>query len=306
MSEKALDIVTLGEPLIELNRQADGRWLEGFGGDTSNVAVAAARQGARAGVIARVGSDEFGDALRRLWAAEGVAAHVEIDRDAPTGIYFVNHGAEGHTFSYRRAGSAASLMQPSDVPADVIRGARVLHLSAISQAISATATDACFAAIRIARKAGVAVSYDTNLRLRLWPLDRARATINAAAALADILRPGLDDARQLTGLTEPRDILEFYAALGPRIVAMTLGQDGAVVLADGRFIEMPAFPVTPVDASGAGDCFTGAFLARWLREGDAADAARYASCAAGLKVGGYGAIAPIPHAAEVEAALANS
>lgn len=300
-----MDIVGLGEPLIEFNRQPDGRWLDGFGGDTSNAAIAAARQGARVAMIARIGADAFGDALMGLWREEGVASDfVARDRHAPTGIYFVHHGADGHTFSYRREGSPASRMRPEDVPEDAIRGARVLHLSGISQAISASAADACFHAMKLANEAGVSVSYDLNLRRQLWPLERARGVIHEAMRRVDIALPGLDDARALTGLDSPEEILAFYRGLGPRIVALTLGTDG-VMVADGEAVHrVPAYPAKLVDASGAGDCFDGAFLARWLATGDVAAAANYANCAAALSVQGYGAIAPIPRTAAVEAALA--
>lgn len=300
-----MDIVCLGEPLVEFNQQDDGRWLYGFGGDTSNVAIAAARQGVSTGMIAAIGTDEFGDGLMALWAEEGVAVDaVTRHPHAPTGIYFVHHGEKGHVFTYRRAGSAAALMRPEDLPDGVIERARILHLSGISQAISPEAADAGFAAIARAKAAGVTVSYDTNLRLRLWPIERARAVIHEAARQADILLPGLDDARALTGLDGPRDILDFYAALGPRVIALTLGGDGAMVWNDGTVLELPAMPTTLVDASGAGDCFDGSFLARWLKDGDVAAASRYANCAAALSVRGYGAIPPIPRAADVEAALA--
>ncbi|MCF3932910.1 sugar kinase [Acuticoccus sp. M5D2P5] len=301
-----MDIVTLGEPLVEFNQQEDGRWLEGFGGDTSNVAIAAARQGAETGVISRVGMDEFGDGLMALWAREGVSSEtVARDPYAPTGIYFVHHRPDGHVFSYRRAGSAASLMRPEDLPIAAIEGAKVLHLSGISHAISDTAADTCFAAMRAAQQAGVTVAYDTNLRLKLWPVERARAVIHGALAHVDIALPGIDDARQLTGLDSPRDIITFYRSLGPKIVALTLGENGALV-ADGDVIhEIPPRKTTLVDASGAGDCFDGAFLASWLRGRDVAKAAHYANCAAALSVQGYGAISPIPRADEVEAALAK-
>lgn len=297
------DIVCLGEPLAEFNQQPDGRWLEGFGGDVSNCAIAAARQGAKAAVIARIGADAFGDGLMALWEREGVSTRwVARDPDAPTGIYFIHHREDGHAFSYRRAGSAAALMRPDDVPAQGIREARVLHLSGISQAISPSAADACFGAMKIAREAGTIVSYDTNLRLRLWPVERARAIIHEALRGVDVALPGLDDAKALTGLDDPRRILAFYRSLGPRIVALTLGEGGAIV-ADGDAVhEIPPRPARLVDASGAGDCFDGAFLARWLATGDVADSAAYANCAASLSTEGYGAIAPIPRREEVEAA----
>ena len=115
MVQDRLDIVALGEPLIEFNqtRAADPRaYVQGFGGDTSNMAIAAARLGARAGYITRLGGDSFGRLFRELWVEESVDMRgVAIDADAATGVYFVTHGAQGHEFSYLRAGSAASRMR---------------------------------------------------------------------------------------------------------------------------------------------------------------------------------------------------
>ncbi|MEM8662996.1 MAG: sugar kinase [Pseudomonadota bacterium] len=300
------DIVCLGEPLAEFNDQGEGRWLYGFGGDVSNVAIAAARQGASAGMIAHIGTDAFGDDLMRLWEREGVgAAHVARNRSAPTGIYFVHHDEGGHRFSYRRAGSAAALMTPQDIPAEAIASARILHLSGISLAISASACDACFAAIAIAREAGTRVSIDTNLRTLLWPVERARAIIHAAMAQCDIALPGLDDARQLCGLSDPAEIVAHYRGLGATTVALTLGDEGALIADGDALHRLPPRPAHLVDASGAGDCFDGAFLARLTAGDDATAAARYAIAAASLSVEGFGAIAPIPKAQAVRAALAE-
>ncbi|MEM8663510.1 MAG: sugar kinase, partial [Pseudomonadota bacterium] len=180
----------------------------------------------------------------------------------------------------------------------------ILHVSGISLAISPSACDACFAAMRLAREVGVSVSFDTNLRTRLWPADRARAIIHEAVRLADVLLPGFDDATALTGLTDPHEIVSFYKKLGPRIVALTLGPDGALVADGDNVHEIPPRPAKLVDASGAGDCFDGAFLAR-LVAGDAVpDAARYATVAASLSVEGFGAIAPVPRHDDVKNALA--
>ena len=188
------DIVALGEPLVEFNqtRGEDARaWRQGFGGDTSNMAIAAARLGARVAYVTRVGDDAFGRMFRALWSAEGVAVDgVATDTDAPTGVYFVTHAASGHAFSYLRAGSAASRLAPGNLPVDLIRAARALHVSGISQAISTSACDAVFAAIAAARDAGARVYYDPNLRPKLWPRERAcavaLATIGASfSAVAD-------------------------------------------------------------------------------------------------------------------------
>ena len=136
----APSIVCLGEPLIEFNRPREGdglTWLQGFGGDSQNVAIAAARQGASAGYVTSLGQDWMGDAFLDLWKAEGVdASKVSRHPTAPTGVSFVTHTEAGHKFDYLRKNSAASLMQPEDLPLDYIAGARFLHVSAISQAIS--------------------------------------------------------------------------------------------------------------------------------------------------------------------------
>ncbi len=306
-SGTSLDIVALGEPLIEFNQVAAAdphAYVQGFGGDTSNMAIAAARLGARVGYITRLGDDAFGRLFRDLWAAEGVDARgVATDADAPTGVYFVAHGAQGHEFSYLRAGSAASRMRPDLLPLDVIRSARLLHVSGISQAISASACDAVFAAIDAARATGAWVTYDPNLRLKLWPLARARAVILATMARCSWCLPSLDDARALFEGGDPARVIAACHAAGAPGVVLKLGAEGCVVSDGTRREHVPAHRVAPVDATGAGDCFDGAFAARLLAGDDAFTAAGYANVAAALATTGYGAVAPLPRDGDVRAVL---
>lgn len=303
------EVLCFGEPMLEFNQLPvgpDGRrlYLEGHGGDASNAAIAAARNGARVGMLTALGDDRAGAAFRTLWREEGLYdAAVRTDRDAPTGIYFVTHDEGGHHFTFHRKGSAAARIGPADLPEDAIRGARVLHLSGITLGISDTSCDAAFRAMEIAKAAGVAVSFDTNLRLRLWPLKRAAACIHAAVAMADIAFPSLDDARALTGLDGVQEIADFYLGLSP-LVLLKLGREGVLVATRAGRTHIPGFVVEAVDATGAGDTFAGAFLARHLAGDDLLAAARYANAAAALSTRGYGAVAPIPRAAEVHAFLA--
>jgi 2-dehydro-3-deoxygluconokinase len=303
------DILCFGEPLLEFNQRPDTNpplYLKGHGGDTSNAAIAAARQGASVGYITGIGADTFGEDFLALWRSEGVdTSTVKIDAGAHTGIYFVTHTDKGHAFTYFRAGSAASRIAPADMPDDTIRAAKILHLSGISQAISGSAADAGFHAIAVAREAGVRVSYDTNLRLRLWDAPRARAVIHAAIAMADIALPSFDDAVTLTGLDQPDAIADFYLRLGCPLVVLKLGKDG-VLLADQSARERVAGRVVhAVDATGAGDTFAGAFLARLVAGDSPRDATIYANAAAALATTGYGAVAPIPRADDVLAFLAR-
>ncbi len=300
------DILCLGEPMLEFNQQPDGNYLPGHGGDTSNCAIAAARQGARVGYVTHIGADTFGNSFMELWAREGVdTSTVTQVTDAHTGVYFVTHGAEGHEFSYFRAGSASSRMGPADLPKRELNRAKILHVSGISQAISPEAADAVFEAIQIVKGAGGKVSYDTNLRLKLWPLDRARAVTHAAMAKCDIALPGLEDAAQLTGLTDPDAIADFYLNLGAGIVALTLGAEGTLVATEAERRRVAGRRVKAVDATAAGDTFDGAFLARITAGDDPFEAARYANAAAALSTQGYGAVAPMPRKDAVEAFLAE-
>jgi len=300
-------IVAIGEAMVEFNAargESADVFVRGFGGDTSNMAITAARLGTRAGYVTRVGDDAFGRALLRLWADERVDTRgVATDSDAPTGVYFVTHGPDGHEFSYLRAGSAASRIEPATLPLEVIRGARVLHVSGISQAISTSACDAVFAAIETARAAGARVSYDPNLRLKLWPLARARAVIRATAAQCDWFLPSLDDVRTLSGLAEPIAILDWCHALGAPVVVLKCGRDGAIASDGRRADRIPGHLVDAVDATGAGDCFDGAFAARMLAGDEPVAAARYANAAAALATTGFGAVAPLPRDGNVRALL---
>lgn len=303
----AIDILALGEPMVEFNQTGEGggrTYLQGFGGDTSNAAIAAARQGARAGYLSALGDDVYGRMLRELWQREGVdAGGVRTDAQAFTAVYFVTHDARGHHFSFFRKGSAASRMTPADLPRERIAAARVLHLSGISAAISDSACDTCFAAIETAKAAGVQVSFDTNLRLKLWPVARARAVMRELIALSDICLPSLDDVQAISGLQDADALVDFCLGLGAKTVALKLGAEGALVTDGRERWRLPAHRCTPVDATGAGDTFGGALLAR-LVAGDALrDAARYAVVASALSTQGYGAVEPIPRAEQVRAAL---
>lgn len=296
-----LDIIGLGEPLIEFNQtDEDGNYRLGHGGDTSNAVIAAARQGARTGYVTALGNDQFGDRFIELWSREGVdTTAVQRHPDAHTGVYFVSHGANGHVFSYMRAGSAASRLGPRDLPETYLASALYLHVSGISQAISAEACDAVFRAIEIVRAAGGKISYDTNLRLKLWPLARARAIVDATIPLCEVIFPSLEDATALTGVTGRDEIVDRYLALGAPLVVLKLGAAGVLVATAKERRHVEGRKVRTVDATGAGDSFDGAFLAATVAGADPFEAAHYANAAAALSTEGFGAVAPIPRRDDV-------
>lgn len=300
MSRKDIDLICLGEAMIEFTRVPKNGtgpcYVQGLGGDTSNCAIAAARQGARVAYLSAVGDDRFGHIALESWKSENIdISEVSVDPIFPTGIYFIEPLKEGRDFTYYRKGSAASNMTPASLNNDLLGRASVLHLSSISQAISKTANLTCSHAINIAKSQNTQIAYDINLRLNLWDLDEARETINATINKADILLPSLDEARVLTELHAKKDIIEFYLSFDPEILVLKCGGDGIIIAVGDQVETIPALKANVMDASGAGDTFDGAFLACISNGWHPIDAARYAVIAAGLSVEGYGAVTPIPN-----------
>ncbi len=298
-------IVALGEPLYEFSRiPGTQHYAQGFGGDTANFVVAAARAGGSVGYLTRLGDDPFGAELLALWLAEGVdVSAIEVAAGEPTGLYFITHGAQGHVFSYRRAGSAASAMRFTPAFATAIEQAAYLHVSGISQAISEAACDTVFEAIAHARAHRVPVSYDLNFRPRLWPAARARAIAEATIAQCDLFLPSIDEAGALFGIDTIDSLIDWAHARGARQVAVKAGPQGAVV-SDGRArTVVPGLAVSAIDATGAGDCFGGVTVTRLVAGDDLAAAARAGCAAAALSTTGYGALSALPSWAQIAAAM---
>jgi 2-dehydro-3-deoxygluconokinase len=149
------------------------------------------------------------------------------------------------------------------------------------------------------------VSFDTNLRLRLWSKERARAVITDMMGQCDICLPSYDDVVVITGIENEDALVDFALARGATTVALKLGDRGAIVASATERHRIPPYPVKPVDATGAGDTFGGAFVTRLMRGDDLLSAGRYAGVAAAISTTGFGAVGPIPTAEQVKAALAS-
>jgi len=306
------DIVSFGEPMVEFNAEAiggpraDSLFSAGFGGDSSNFAVAARRLGGRVGYLSRVGADPFGAMLQQLWHDEGVdASHVIVDEAHPTGLYFIlRHGAMTE-FQYRRAGSAAAQLAPADLPPGWIESAKLLHVTGITQAISRSAQDTVFEAIDRARGADTIVTYDPNIRPALWPLHTARAIARYTIPLCDVALPNLDEGRLLTGYEEPRAITQELLGLGVDMVVLKMGGSGAVVATADEYIPIQTREVVAKDPTGAGDTFDAGFAVATVEGRSPEDAARFGAAAASRVVQGLGAVSPIPRRREADEVFAE-
>jgi 2-dehydro-3-deoxygluconokinase len=181
-----------------------------------------------------------------------------------------------------------------------------LHYSGISQAISQNAREQCFEAVAIAKAAGSKISFDSNLRLKLWSLEDAKQHMLPAIAQCDLFLPSLDDVVQLSGIEAPANIVRWSHDLGAKQVVLKMGSAGVLVSDGQQLSQIQAITVQAVDATGAGDCFAGNLLARIALGDDLTAAARYANAAAALSVQGFGAVASLPLPEAVYALLASS
>lgn len=298
----APEIICFGEPMIEFNAATTGRLKDihrferGYGGDTSNMAVAIARLNHTSGYITKLGVDEFGTCLFDLWKREGVdTSRVLTDPEAFTAIYFVSRTDAGdHEFTYFRRGSAASRFHSSDLDIEYIRGAKAFHASGITQAISHSCKEAVATVAAEVQGEDTLFTYDPNIRLKLWSLDTARDTVLQTMRFADVVMPSIDDAQLLFPKQSAREILTAILDLGPRVAAIKLGRQGCLVGNADVIFEVPSLPVDFVDSTGAGDAFDGAFVTALLEGMALEDAALFANAVGALKCRGKGAITPLP------------
>jgi 2-dehydro-3-deoxygluconokinase len=248
-----------------------------------------------------LGDDDFGKIFLDLWEHEGVdASHVVFDKHAPTGIYFISRSGDTHSFTYYRSDSAASLLSVDDIPEAYLTQAKVFHTSGISQAISDSACEAVFYAIEVAREAGALISYDPNVRLKLWDRERAQSTILETIRMANFVFPSLEDAQIITGLDDPKQIVRDLQKLGPKVVALKLGEEGALIATQDGLRHIEPFKVEVEDTTGAGDAFAGAFIVAYLDGLDPHECGRFANATAALTCTGLGAVKPIPSREKVE------
>jgi len=219
--------------------------------------------------VSRLGADSFGRYIRRALEAEGIdCTAVATDTTRPTGFMLKSRALEGQdpVVEYFRRGSAASALSAADFDPARFLAARHLHVTGITPALSASCAELVEQAMTAMRAAGRTVSFDPNLRPKLWPSREAMAAhLNRLAGLADWVLPGIAEGRTLTGLDAPEDIAAFYLDRGARAVLVKLGAEGAYWRTRTGAGRVPGVQVTHiVDTVGAGDAFAAGALSGGL------------------------------------------
>jgi 2-dehydro-3-deoxygluconokinase len=324
------EVVTLGECLIAFVATAAGPLAEAttferfVAGAEANVAVGLARLGHSVAFVGRVGADGFGEAIRRRLRGEGIdIRELTTDPDAPTGLMFRERRGLGPAqVVYVRRGSAGSRLTVADVDraaaGGLLDGARWLHLTGITPALSPEALAATTHAADLARKAGLTVSLDLNLRRRLWSDETAAPVLRDLASRTDVLLGSPDELAVVSARSDGRDpeahdpagLAHAAVGLGPAVVVAKLGADGA--LAFGRdtpneTVVRPAVPLpVVVDPVGAGDAFCAGFIAARLDGADLGAALEMANACGAAAAAALGDQTGLPDRTELAAILLHA
>ena len=293
--------VSIGEVMVELKRQPDGRFALAFGGDSFNTAVYLARCGIDTAYATALGDDRWSDETVALAEVEGIetSAILRVPGRLP-GLYLIETDAAGErTFFYWRETSPARdlfTLPGADAVEQAIRAARLVYVSGITLSLYDEAgLERLFTALAAARDAGAHVAFDSNYRPRGWRGDaiRARRVMARALDLATIALPTFDDERALWGDAAPEASLDRLAGHGIAEALVKLGPEGARIAHHGRRETVaPPERLDPHDTTAAGDSFNAAYLAARLAGADPAQAALAGHRLAGIVIRHPGAIAP--------------
>jgi len=313
------DIVALGELLIDFTESgfsANGNRLfeQNPGGAPANLLTAAARLGSSAAFIGKVGRDMHGAFLKETLQKAGIntSGLVEAD-DVFTTLAFVALSASGEReFSFARKPGADTCLRAEEIDFELIKSSRIFHFGSLSLT-DEPSRDATAQALAVARDNGVIITYDPNYRASLWS-DPAVATRQMKRHIesVDIIKIADNELEMVTGESDFEEGIKRLFEMGVKCVALTLGDEGAIVSLGGAAKKVGVRDVRVVDTTGAGDAFFGGFLHGFLLSGlsvneltieDVVEFAVLGNATAALCVSRRGGIPAMPTLAELNAFL---
>ena len=267
-----LQVTTLGEVLVVMNPLSEGplrhvaRFEKHFGGAEFNVAVGLSRLGHQVGWAGGLGDDEFGREILAFARGEEIdVSQAILDPRAPTGLYFKEHRALGRLrVYYYRAGSAASRMRFEDLDLDYLLSSTFLHLTGITTALSESCHDLIERLVLSANERNVSISFDANVRWRLFDGRDPRETLKPLVDRADLLFLSAEEAELLLGGSDGESIQRARQKMRAKTIVVHRA-DGAFAVEESGIAERPGYEVQVVDTVGAGDAFVAGFLAGRLR-----------------------------------------
>ncbi|ADQ13526.1 sugar kinase [Halanaerobium hydrogeniformans] len=307
-----IDVVTIGETMAAMAPKEVGslKYLNNFSkyiaGAESNVAIGIKRLGFKSGWISKLGKDPLGDYVEFFIRGEGVdVSQVKKDSDHRTGLLIKEmHTTKEPKVFYYRDNSAASHLEPDDIDEGYIKKARHMHLTGITPALSDSAQNAFFRALNYAKKNGLRVSFDPNLRFKLWStVEEMKNVMLNIIPQVDVLLPGIEEGEILLGLSEPEAIIKaFYEMMNEgSLVVLKLGAKGALYYQGDQIVHVDPYKVSNiVDLIGAGDAFAAGLITGLLREMSIKEAVELANLVGALCITVKGDIEGLPTWEQVE------
>lgn len=255
------DVIGLGEILIDftphLSEKGNPSFVANPGGAPGNVMVALSCLGDDTSMIGSVGQDQFGEMLKNTLKGKGVDVDGIIRVDTPTTLAFVHIAEDGErSFSFYRKPGADMMLKKDDIPFDIIKDAKVLHIGSISLT-DEPVRGATLAAVSFAKDNGILISYDPNLRPALWSsLEEAKKWIREILPIADIVKLSEEELEFLTNeQTVDKAVKRLLDEHDIPLLLVTCGADGSYAFSGENYTQVPGFQVSSIDTTGCGDAF---------------------------------------------------
>jgi len=310
-----MDVITIGDAMIAMCPLEKGpiifcdTFKRKVGGAELNVAMGCARLGLKSGWISRLGNDDFGKYILKTVRGEGIdASEVKLVDGYPTSVYFREVLSDGSSRSfYYREKSPTSTMRCEDLNENYIKDAKVLHITGVFPSITKNNQDIILEAVKLAKKNKLTVSFDPNIRLKMWTKEEAKGYIEKILPNVDILLVGDEEIEILLGETTIEDAIKTFHGYGIEKVIVKKGSKGAVG-SDGKNIyEVDAIkPKALVDTVGAGDGFAAGFLTALCKGEDFKDCVMFGNAVGSLVVGVEGDNEGLPYYDDVLVHLGKS
>lgn len=303
-----LDIITIGESLIELSTNAKmsqaGCLYKYYGGDAIATAIAALRMGSKVGFVTRVGNDAFKDYLLDSWQAEGLDISQVKLTDEPNGMYIVARPSiQEKEVVYYRKKIASSKLSLEDIDIEYLKKANVVYASGVTQSLSPSANEAVETTFRLAKENGITTAYDPNYYSAISTPEEARESFNRISSYIDILFMSTKhDTINILDIDSPENIIKKLWDMGiSTIVLKASDKNGYYTGYNGNIVFTEFYTNDVIDTTCSGDTFNGGFLHALTHGFTPFEAAKFASIVAGLQAKGIGAIKSIPYKDEVYA-----
>lgn len=304
-----MDVITIGDALITMEPLTKGplRFVHTFerkvGGAELNVALGCSRLGLETGWISRLGKDEFGRYITNYVRGEGIdTTEVKLVEGHPTSLYFKEvFDAERINSYYYRDNSPTNSFTIDDIDEDYVKKAGVVHISGVFPAINEVNKGVVIQLLKVAQRNDVLVTFDPNIRLKLWTAEKAKEVLTSFLPYVDVLLTGEEEAEILLGTSDMKELVKRAEQYGISHIVLKQGENGALGYKDNEMIHSPALVTTNiVDVIGAGDGFATGYIYSLVKGWPLEKSLHFANAVASYVIGVPGDNEGLPYIDELE------